>query len=337
MQLTGRRLRDGAETLWGVEVPSGLRGLSFMTWLIAPTFLTVFGFALFGFGSVEIAEYGLLENLLTRKVETEPYSSGRYWIGPWSRFIKFPAVVKTIQFSDEKLQTDLEEQGDPMLRSRTKDGLDVLIELSFQYQLNATDLFVLYTTLGSVSEFHKTFVRIAIDRLTEIATNYTANEFFIDRTRIGKDMEHKLKGDFEHQLYATIFSFQLRSVGLPKSFEEGIQKTEVQKQDVHVAEAEQQSTRVALETALMQAQRRVNVRANEGEAYGKSVMLANSADIQQFVAMQEKTADSYSGVLKALDSKESNFLSYVEQRALRDHPSDKTTLGLKLPTVSSQP
>jgi hypothetical protein len=307
-----------------------------MSVFMVPACVAVFGFAAFGFGSVEIAEYGLLENLLTRKVEKEPYLSGRYWIGPWCRFIRFPAIVKTIQFSDDALQSDLEEQGDPMLRSRTKDGLDVLIELSFQYQLNVTDLYTLYTTLGAGLQFHKTFVRIAIDRLTEIATEYTANEFFINRTLIGKDMEEKLRSDFENQLYATIFSFQLRAVGLPKNFEKAIQMTEVKKQDVHVAEAEQQSTRVALETSLMQAQRRVKVKNNKGDAYAQAVMLANDADIKQFVAMQEKTADSYGGVLKALDSKEANLLGYVEQRALRDHPSEKTTLGLSLPTSAAR-
>eukprot|EP00928_Gymnodinium_smaydae_P074410 TRINITY_DN57464_c0_g1_i1.p1 TRINITY_DN57464_c0_g1~~TRINITY_DN57464_c0_g1_i1.p1 ORF type:complete len:350 (+),score=73.23 TRINITY_DN57464_c0_g1_i1:126-1175(+) len=339
MRLGGGERLGGAEPQRdGIEIAPGVR-LSWRTLALAvPACLVVIA-AIAGFGSVEITEYGLHENLLSRRVDSSPYASGRYWIGPWSRFIRFPAVVKTIQFSDSKMMGDLalDEVGDPMLRSRTRDGLDVKIELSFQYQLEAQSVYKLYTTLGPGPEFHRTYVRLAIDRLTEIATEYTANEFFTDRTRIGKSMEQRLQEDFRRHLYASIFSFQLRSVGLPDDFEKSIQLTEVKKQDVHVAEAEQRSTRVALETQLLQAERRVQVRQNKADGYARSVMLANAADIQQFKVTQEKAADSYSGVLKALDSNEAELLAYVQARVLRDHSGDKTTVGLSLPGVGFSP
>merc|ERR1719316_1589056 len=322
------RRRDVGMMEHEFEIMPGMK-VSFLT----ITAITAFLFALFiifgGIQSVEITEYGLKSNMITRKVDKEPYMSGRYWIGPWCHFIKFPAVVKTIQFSDSRLQSDLgfDEQGDPMLRSRTADGLDVTIELSFQYQLHQDKIYDLYTTMGAGRDFHDLFVRVAIDRSTEIATEYTANEFFVDRTRIGKAMEKLLKADFEERLYATIFSFQLRSDGLPDEFEKAIQKTEVKKQDVHVAEAEQQSTKVALETQLMQAQRRTKVKANKAEGFAQSVMLENAADIEQFTATQEKAAESYKLVAKELDNKENELLAYVQSRVVRDHLSDKVTLG----------
>jgi len=330
------RRRDVGMMEHEFEIMPGMK-VSFLT----ITAITAFLFALFiifgGIQSVEITEYGLKSNMITRKVDKEPYMSGRYWIGPWCHFIKFPAVVKTIQFSDARMQSDLgiDEQGDPMLRSRTADGLDVTIELSFQYQLHEDRIYNLYTTFGAGRDFHDLFVRVAIDRLTEIATEYTANEFFVDRTRIGKAMEKQLKEDFEQKLYATIFSFQLRSVGLPDEFEKAIQKTEVKKQDVHVAEAEMESTKVALETELMKAKRRTRVKENNAEAFSESVMLENTADIEQFQATQEKAAESYKGVLKQLDNKEGELLAYVQSRVLRDHISDKVTLGLSLPSIDA--
>jgi len=316
------------------EIAPGMK-MSFLSITGCTAFLLAIFIAIAGIKSVEITEYGLSSNLITRKVEKKAYLSGRYWVGPWCNFIKFPAVVKTIQFSDSRLQDDLgmDEQGDPMLRSRTADGLDVTIELSFQYQLHMDKVYNLYTTMGAGRDFHDLFVRVAIDRLTEIATEYTANEFFVDRTRIGKAMEKLLKDDFEARLYATIFSFQLRSVGLPDEFEKAIQMTEVKKQDVHVAEAEQASNKVGLETELMKAERRTKVKANNAEAFASSVMLQNKADIDQFTATQEKTAESYKGVLKNLDDKESELLAYVQSRVLRDHISEKVTLGLTLPTI----
>merc|ERR1719272_2349959 len=123
-------------------------------------------------------------------------------------------------------------------------------------------------------------------RLTEIATNFSATSFFVDRTRIGKTMEQELKGVFEQELFSTVFSFQLRSVSLPKAFEDAIQETEVMKQDLQVAKAEQNATRVLLETELMKAKRRVLVKSQSAEATANSTMLANAADIAQYTITQ---------------------------------------------------
>lgn len=319
----------------GIEIARGIKLSAFSLAGLGAAIVAI-TVILGGFGGVEVTEYALNYSLLTRMVEKKPYTSGRYWISPFNYFIKFPAVVKTIQFSDSQFQSDLgvDEQGDPMLRSRTSDGLDVHIELSFQYQLKMESIYDLYTTLGEGDEFHKTYVRIAIDRLTEIATEYTANQFFTERTAIGKNMEKVLRDDFEQRLYATVHSFQLRAVSLPKEFESAIQRTEVMKQERQVAEAEQNSTRVSMETLLMQATRRTQVRDKKANAYAQSVMLENTADIEQFTVSQEKAADSYGQVLSQLDSSEPDLLKYVQSRVIRDHPSDKMTVGLSLPSIS---
>jgi len=333
MRLGGeRRQQDGGANL--IEIVPGLKvGLRAALMLFAAVF--VVGIAILGFGNVEITEFALNYSLLTRKVERKTYTSGRYWISPFNYFVKFPAIVRTVQFSDSQLQSDLapDEHGDVVLRSRTNDGLDVSIELSFQYQLNHSSIYNLYTELGPSPWFHNTFVRVAIDRLTEMATKYTANEFFIDRTEIGKAMEADLKTDFERRLHSTIFSFQLRSVGLPAEFEDAIQQTEVKKQDVQVARAEQNSTHVSLDTQLMQAKRRTKVKLNKGEAIAASTMLANAADITQYNSTQVKSADGYAGVIADLDGKEQDLLAYMETRVMREHASDKSTIGLSLPSA----
>lgn len=298
-------------------------------------FLLSLGMALvivfiYGFGSVEITEYGLNYSLVTRRVEPATYPSGRYWIGPLNHFVKFPAILTTIQFSDSSMQTDLQERGDETLQSRTRDGLNVAIELSFQYQIIAEKVHELYTSLGAYPDFHNVFVRLAIDRLTEAATAYSATEFFTQRTVIGHAMERQLKKDFKDRLFSNVYSFQLRTVSLPDEFESAIQETEVMRQDLQVAEAEQNATRVALETQLIQAKKRTKVKANKGEAEAAAVLLANKADIEQYVAMQHKSADSYSDVLQELGSNEGSMLDYMQARVLRDHPADKTVVGLSL-------
>lgn len=292
--------------------------------------------ALFGVSNIQVTEYGLNYSLLTRKVEKKTYLPGPHWIGPFNYFIRFPSTVTTIAFADSAMQLDLGpgERGERELRSRTKDGLDVNIELSFQYQLQMDKLYELYTTFGGYPYYHQVFVRLAIDRLTECATLFTSPQFFTERTQIGHEMEAQLLKDFKARLFSTVFSFQLRTVGLPKPFEDAIQETEVKKQDVRVAQAEQNSTRVQLQTQLMQAKRRTQVKANKASGFAQSVILANSADIKQFTATQEKAADSYAAVMKQLDENAVDLLDYMEVRALRDHPSEKSLIGITMPHSS---
>lgn len=295
--------------------------------------------ALFGVANVEMTEYALNYSLLTRRVENKTYGPGRYFIGPFNYFVRFPSTVTTIAFADSAMQLDLApgERGERQLRSRTKDGLDVHIELSFQYQLMRDGLFELYTLFGGWPDYHNVFVRLAIDRLTESATLFSSPQFFTERTAIGHQMEKQLLEDFTAKLFSTVFSFQLRTVDLPKLFEDAIQETEVKKQDVRVAEAEQNSTRVSLQTQLMQAQRRTKVKANKASGFAQSVMLENKADIQQFTATQEKAADSYAAVMGQLDSNQQDLLDYMKVRALRDHPSEKSLIGLNMPHGSAGP
>lgn len=334
MRLGGREEQARAPLADGGILGMSTRHLSLgFAALVALTTVVV---GVLGFASVEITEHALNYSLVRRKVEQRTYPPGRYWISPLNFFIKFPATVTTIQFSDSAMQDDLSstERGESQLRSRTRDGLDVLIELSFQYQLVGDSIYDLYTLLGGYPDYHDTFVRIAVDRLTETATKYSATEFFTQRTAIGRDMEALLERDFASDLFAHVFSFQLRSVGLPKEFEEAIQQTEVMKQDLSVAVAEQNSTRVSLETQLMQARRGTRVAANRGEAEAAAVMLANAAEIAQYNATQRRAADGYSGVLEALGSEQGALLEYMRARALRDHPSQRTVVGLDVPPPS---
>lgn len=224
--------------------------------------VVLLGILLCGIDNVEITEYGLNYSLLWRKVEQKTYIAGRYWIGPFNHFIRFPSVLTTVAFAQPGVDIAGGAPIERELRSRTRDGLDVNIELSFQYQLEQEKIYDLYSLLGGWPDYHNTFVRLAIDRLTETATIFSATEFFIERTLIGRSMEKKLLDDFQGRLFSHIFSFQLRTVSLPQDFEDAIQETEVMKQDVRVAQAEQNSTRVSLETQLMQATRRTQVRAN---------------------------------------------------------------------------
>ena len=70
--------------------------------------------------------YGLRCNVFTKKCDSKNiYSNGRYFIGPFSYFIEFPANYKTIEFSDQK------KASSGPLKTRTLEGLALGLHITF--------------------------------------------------------------------------------------------------------------------------------------------------------------------------------------------------------------
>jgi hypothetical protein len=169
-----------------------------------------------------------------------------HWLGIGHSFIRFPRNVQTIEFSKERTANRAP------IESRTSDGLEVTLEISFQYVLQPENLFKLYNIYGD--QYKLVFQNVAIDILTEEATKYTAYNFFMDRGKIKDDFQAMLDTVFARLCYSNIQFLQLRSVDLPNLFEQSIQESEVKKQDIQKAQAELNKVRVEVDTRIKAAE-----------------------------------------------------------------------------------
>ncbi len=84
-------------------------------------------FLFLGFSVLEATEYGLDYSWISKNVGMKVYDNGLHFIGIGHSFIRFPRMVQTIEFSKERTAN----QG--AVQSRTADGLEVILEISFQY------------------------------------------------------------------------------------------------------------------------------------------------------------------------------------------------------------
>ena len=114
------------------------------------------------YASLEYTESGLDYASISKTIEKKPYKGGIHFLGLGHSFIKFPNTIQTVEFSDE----DTADQG--MLSSRTLDGLEVELAISFQYKLIPAKLRDLY--MNYEMEYRYMIIRIAIDSLTDMAT-----------------------------------------------------------------------------------------------------------------------------------------------------------------------
>lgn len=284
--------------------------------------LTLLVLFLFSFDTLEFQEMGLNYSWMRESIEGKPYTSGRYYLGIGNHFIKFPRMVKSVFFVDE----DIDGRQGPPLVSRTRDGLTVRLEISFQYRLKYDELYQLYSTLGK--NYEEIFVRMAIEQLTTAATMHNAHFFFANRTDVGQEMHQMLDKHFKDKAFSEVPFFQLRTVHLPSQFEDAIRETQVKQQEIQIAQLEQKTNSVTFQTQVLQAQQKVHVLQNQAEAEAASITAANVAFCKQYLVTQQLQAESLMKLKQAAGWNPDQLLSYLRIRAVREHPSEKTTIRL---------
>lgn len=297
---------------------SPLQALVFCCTIISA--ITLFILILNSFSSLEFNDYGLDYSGITKGINPSPYTAGIYFLGIGHSFIKFPKTVQTLEFSKERTASS------GPLQSRTSDGLEVILEISFQYKLNYEGIFNLYMSYGP--EYSKIFDRMAIDVLTDLATNYTAYDFFMERQKIGIAMQNALDTHFKSNCYSNIEFFQLRSVDLPDKFEGAIELSEVKKQDIRKAQAEKEKMVVELETTRVKAEYQKNVTINLADGEAQSILAQNKANVDSFKLLATARSQSYQQLIADLDFDAAQLIEFMKAKLVRDYNSKDLTISI---------
>lgn len=248
-------------------------------------------------------------------------------MGHWSALPGSRPQVHSLQFHADHRAVRHTQRNALALKSRTSDGLELTLELSFQYKLVPETMHKMYTRFGV--DFHSIFIKMAMDLLTSAATKHAARSFFVNRTLIGNMMEATLKSHFRQNAFVEVPLFQLQAVSLPTQFEAAIRETQVAEQKIKKVQAEQTTKIVEFKTGVIQAQRYVKVQEQQAEAVAESIRLRNMAEIQSFNASQSLAAEAFKGILSNFGGDQEKLLAYMKVRAVRDHPASNSILGIR--------
>lgn len=277
----------------------------------------------FSWDILEPTDYGIDFSAISYTIGTMPFAAGRFWLGFGHSFIRFPARAQTIEFTET---TGPFKRGEP-LRSRTSDGLEVLLEISLQYQFQQNNILEAYGKFGEAYE--PVYVRYVTDTVTKAATFYNASTFFSRRGDVAEGFRVAIESMFQDNAYTNALNFQLRKVVLPTAFEQAIQFTEVQRQDIRTAEAEELTQRVAGETLVRQAEQEAQSIVLRAEADAQTILLNNEAYVEQFNLTQSLQAQGFKTIYESLGSSEDQLLEYMRMRALRDHPASNSIISIQ--------
>jgi len=132
-------------------------------------------------------------------------------------------------------------------------------------------------------------------------------------------------------MYCDVQFFQLRSVDLPNLFEDSIQLTEVKKQDISKATAEQNRIKVEIDTLIKSAnfQKTVTINLAQGDASAK--LQANKAAIDSLRKLQGSKTSAYRNLKKNLNLDNQSLLGFIKSKLVKNTEGSNLVYNLKNP------
>ena len=289
----------------------------------------------FGFRRVGQNELGLRQNDWTGAVDDTVYTQGRHEIGLFASMLKFPKTIQLLEFvsTGAEGEENLVSTDNGPLNSRTKDGLMIIIELSFTYKLQQLTLFDMYIEMGNDYELY--FIREARSTIRDVASLYSAQEFFYNRAEIGAVM-HEILETALSLIYADLPGFDLLNTDLPDAFEDAIEQVSIAKQSYEQALIEQQEAAVRAETTIIEAQAAANITVLTAEADAASYLLNMEAQAQALNITLTAQRLAYYAMGQELNLTSSELLALLWIMAVAEHDSSLLIIGADTPILIAQ-
>ena len=206
----------------------------------------------------------------------------------------------------------------PIVKCRTKDGLEVDLEASLQYRVQPSKIYQIYTTYGD--EELDVLNRVVLDVISDTSTLYSSNDFFTKRAIIQKKMKDALKSQISERTWHDVVYFQLRSLSLPNAFEKEIQNTEVKGQDIHTATAELTRETVKYVTNYEVAKLAVNATVETAYGNGNKTYYEALAEASTIGDVIERQAEGYKSMKSNLNFGTPEILTYLKNSLVKDYP-----------------
>ena len=152
----------------------------------------------------------------------------------------------------------------------------------------------------------------------------------MDRGKIKDDFQSELDKIFQNLCYSNIQFLQLRSVDLPNLFEASIQESEVKKQDIQKAKAEQNKILIEVDTQIKAAEFQKNVIINKAEGEAEAIFKQNKADVESLMKMQETQVGVYKTIKETLNLTNERLLNLMKSKLIKGYSGEDNGLILNM-------
>lgn len=275
------------------------------------------------FSTLEANQVGLRYDSVAVQVANDGtlFAAGVHFLGVGHWFIVYPTTQQSVKF-----------QGSEAIQARTRNGLEVSLDVSFNFRLkrSLTDLVELYYDFGEMEEVATVYNRIARNVVRTSASRYDAFAFFFNRTQVETEMTLSLRSQLD-KTHGLLDSFQLLDVTLPSRFSEARVKQLNAVQEKEAAANEKRVAQISADTRINQTSIEVEAIIITANKEAQQQRIAAAADINQ---LQRRTAAEAAGFRKIKDElnlSPVDTLGYVYVDALQEARSNGKPITMRVP------
>jgi len=256
------------------------------------------------FGSLGPTELGLRYNFVMQTVSPEvEVQAGVKFLGPTTRLLIYPKTIQTITY---------DRDSNNLLAGRTKDGLPLTLGITFQYRLMPDGVYSLYHTFEQEAGDYETVYKLmATHLITEMATNFTAYQFFNEKQRIAEVMRKEVDAYFQANFWSTVESLQINEDDLPDDFTQMILTAATNKQKIAKMEKTRDAQRVKFQTAIIVAEAQANMTLQRANGTRSQILNNANADAAIIDSYVEAELQAYTKVKDQLDLKSAALVDYI--------------------------
>lgn len=267
-----------------------------------------------GLHSLEANELGLDYSANSLTIDTSQlYENGLHFLGVGHSFIRYPKAV---------MEIDMRTEGNKII-GRTKDGLVIELKTRLLYRLIPTKERLASLYLMFKENYPDAYRAITRGTVRDVASSYTAFEFWQNRDNITQvmksELELKLMG-----YHATVDSFLLSEFNLPEQFNEALTLTDVWQQQQSKVVFEMEAAQKDIESMLITSNQTVARIYLEASRIANTTLLEYQAKEQKISSAVAAELGAYSIMKSKLNLSQSELVNLVWLQALKAGTMKKT-------------
>lgn len=239
--------------------------------LLIITFILIIILISVGIAILEYDEVGILYNTYFKTLDDNnkyKTDTGRFFVGIYGKFIKFPKYYDSIEFSDEKVDNKTTADAS-MLSCSTLEGIEITLEISYYYTLNHDKLMELYLNFGE--NWKDVLIKVSIESIKNTSTKIRIITFFEDRNYVSSQIKTNLQLDFNNLLndIVRIELLQLRRIVFSSQLETALNYKLIQKHNKKLFEIRGQIYNITNTTGLLIAQAKSKIKLINAKYIGE--------------------------------------------------------------------
>lgn len=244
--------------------------------------------------------YNYVLSTVSKEIVVEP---GLKFVGPFCQLLRYPKTIQTMEYNDQHRD---------LLDGRTKDGLPLILGIAFQYRLMPDSLYELYHEYDNqVGDYVNIAQLVGIHVITELATRFTAYEFFNEKQKIAEVMRTELDRVFQARLHATVDSLQINEDDLPGAFTDTILMAATSKQNITRMEKTRDAEIIKFQTMMVVAEAQANVTIQQAYGERHRILQNARADAAIIDAYVEAERQAYGRIHQDLGLRGDGLLKYI--------------------------